>query len=64
MRYILWALPQGKTDRRDEQPLTSIPLTRGQVEIVTKAAQADGWHGFRTTADTHDIPHFAPTLKL
>lgn len=62
MRYILWALPQGKTDRLDEKPLTSMPLTRVQVQVVTNAARLDGWHSFRTSIDTQAVPNFAAGL--
>lgn len=56
--YALWALPAGKFDRLDEQPLTSFALTQAQATLVQEAAAKDGWHGFRLVPETHEQPVF------
>ena len=58
-RYILWALPRGETDRLQERPMTSFPLTRDQATTVQAAATRDGWHGFRLVLDDGAVPGFA-----
>ena len=60
--FILWALPAGKADRLDEQPMTSFPLTAGQAEKVKAVAAKDGWHGFRLQVETNEAPNFAAAL--
>jgi len=62
-KFDLWALPAGKSDRLDERPLTSFPLTQTQADKVKAAAQRDGWHGFRLVAVTNDLPDFAAGIK-
>jgi hypothetical protein len=61
--YILWALPKGSTNRLDEKPLTSVPLTLEQVEKVTAVASRDGWHGFRVVKDDNSIPDFTKAVR-
>lgn len=61
--YILWALPKGSSDRIDEKPLTSMPLTRSQAEKVKIAAARDGWHGFRLQKEDHTPPDFLRGLN-
>jgi hypothetical protein len=63
MRYWLWAIPKGETDRLYERPLTSMALTLAQVEQVTRAAGAEGWHSFRTVPDDNAVPDFAGAIK-
>lgn len=63
MHYWLWAIPKGETDRLYERPLTSFALTRAQVEQVSRAASAEGWHSFRTVPDDNERPDFAEVLN-
>jgi hypothetical protein len=63
-RFILWALPAGSTDRLDEQPLTSFPLTREQAERVKQLAAGGGWHGFRLSEDADALPDFAAAIQV
>lgn len=62
--YVLWALPKGAQDRIEEQPMTSMPLTREQAKRVQRAASADGWHGFRLVPETNEVPDFTKTLNV
>lgn len=62
-KYILWAIPKGKTDRLDEVPLTSMPISQANVDRVKKAAGADGWHSFRTTVEDGAVPDFGRAIK-
>lgn len=59
----LWALPRGSSDRMDEQPLTSFPITDAQAERVEAAASKDGWHSFRRAEETGGVPDFAAGLR-
>lgn len=61
--YILWALPKGSNDRMDEKPMTSMPITLEQVEIVKKVATEHGWHSFRVQKDDFTAPDFTKGLK-
>ncbi len=63
MKYWLWAIPKGFTDRLDEAVLTSFPLTKKQAEKVKIAASKDGWHSFRLVKDDNEIPNFAAGVK-
>jgi hypothetical protein len=63
IKYILWALPKGSSDRIDEKPMTSMPLTMEQVEKVKQAASKDGWHGFRVQKDDNSIPDFTEAVR-
>lgn len=62
-KFILWALPKGSNDRIDENPLTSMPLTKPQAERVKQAAAKDGWHGFRLQEDVSSIPDFTKGVR-
>lgn len=62
--YILWALPAGKTDRLDEKPLVSFPITTEQAEKVKAVASKDGWHGFRLALETGEIPDFGKGVRI
>jgi hypothetical protein len=62
--YILWALPKGSSDRMDEKPMTSMPLTVAQVEKVKQAAAKDGWHSFRVQKDDFTAPDFTKAVSL
>lgn len=44
---IIWGLPEGETDRLQEQVLSSHCKTARDIEKVKRAASADGWHSFR-----------------
>lgn len=61
--FILWALPAGSTDRIDERPLTSFPLTAAQADKVEAVAARDGWHGFRRVEDTNALPDFVGAVR-
>lgn len=63
MKYILWALPKGSTDRLEEKPLTSMALTSEQAEKVKQAATKDGWHGFRLQLDDNSVPDFTKGIR-
>ena len=57
--YVLWALPRGATDRAEERPLTSFPLTYAEALRVISKARADGWHGFQLARESGGAPDFA-----
>ena len=57
--YVLWALPRGATDRAEERPLTSFPLTYAEALRVIDKARADGWHGFQLARESSGAPDFA-----
>ena len=63
MRYILWAIPRGSSDRLDERPMTSFPLTSAQADKVEAVAARDGWHGFRRVEDTNAAPDFVGAVR-
>lgn len=62
MRYWLWAIPKGETDRLYERPLTSFALTHAECRKVEAAASAEGWHSFRTVPDDNAVPDFAKAV--
>ena len=57
--YVLWALPRGATDRAEERPLTSFPLTYAEALRVISKARVDGWHGFQLARESGGVPNFA-----
>lgn len=58
MRFVLWALPSGSTDRLDEQPLTSRSITAAEADRIERLAAAEGWHSFRRMPDDGSAPDF------
>lgn len=62
-KFILWAIPKGKSNRLHERPLTSFPLTSEQAARVQKAASKEGWHSFRKVVDTNELPDFTAGIK-
>lgn len=61
--FILWAIPAGKSDRFDEYPLTSFPLTLEQADKVEAVAAREGWHSFRRVEDTNALPDFVGAVR-
>jgi hypothetical protein len=62
--YILWGLPAGKSNRLDEKPLVSFPITAAQAEKVKAVASKDGWHGFRLALEDHRVPEFGKAVAI
>jgi hypothetical protein len=62
---VVWALPRCETNRLNEQPLISFPVTLEQALRVRDAAKVDGWHSFRFAfaQETDTPPDFTKAVS-
>ncbi len=61
---VVWALPEGESDRLFEQPIASNCRSREDVQRVIDASAADGWHGHRIQVIDGTLPDFGATVMV
>jgi hypothetical protein len=62
MELVIWAKPRGSTSGLDEKIMATNCRTQADINKVTAAASADGWHSFRVQTIDGRIPDFVGCL--